>query len=53
MRLLLPALALIFAFPAAAGTTYRDFRSRRSGMTCRSRVSGHGFRVSVAKRELF
>ena len=28
-------------------------RSRRSGITCRSLRSGHGFRVSVEKRELF
>jgi hypothetical protein len=27
--------------------------SRRRGMTCRSLASGRGFRVSVAKRELF
>ena len=27
--------------------------SRRRGITCRSLASGHGFRVSVAKRELF
>jgi hypothetical protein len=27
--------------------------SRRRGMTCRSLASGHGFRVSVEKRELF
>ena len=91
MRLVLPALALIPVFPAAAGATYcgagvdktsrarvrhatdtvldprarvlrygrkTDFRrlrcrSRRSGITCRSRVSGHGFTVSVEKRTLF
>ena len=28
-------------------------RSRRSGITCLSTRSGHGFRVSVEKRELF
>jgi hypothetical protein len=28
-------------------------RSRRSGITCRSLRSGHGFRVSVERRELF
>ena len=27
--------------------------SRRRGMTCRSLASGHGFRVSVEKRETF
>ena len=27
--------------------------SRRLGMTCRSLASGHGFRVSVEKREIF
>jgi hypothetical protein len=27
--------------------------SRRSGMTCRSTKSGHGFKVSVEKRRLF
>jgi hypothetical protein len=27
--------------------------SRRRGITCRSLASGHGFRVSVAKRETF
>jgi hypothetical protein len=27
--------------------------SRRRGMTCRSLVSGHGFRVSAEKRERF
>jgi hypothetical protein len=27
--------------------------SRRRGMTCRSLASGHGFRVSVEKRERF
>ena len=28
-------------------------RSRRSGITCRSTVSGHGFLVTVEKRTLF
>jgi hypothetical protein len=28
-------------------------RSRRTGITCRSLRSGHGFTVSTAKRELF
>jgi hypothetical protein len=28
-------------------------RSRRSGITCRSLRSGHGFKVSVEKRTLF
>jgi hypothetical protein len=28
-------------------------RSRRSGITCRSTSSGHGFKVSAAKRRLF
>jgi hypothetical protein len=28
-------------------------KSRRTGITCRSRRSGHGFRVRVEKRELF
>jgi hypothetical protein len=28
-------------------------RSRRTGITCRSLESGHGFRVSVEKRTLF
>jgi hypothetical protein len=27
--------------------------SRRLGMTCRSLASGHGFRVSVERREIF
>ena len=36
-------------------TTFRRLKctSRRSGITCRSLASGHGFRVSVAKRERF
>jgi uncharacterized protein DUF6636 len=36
-------------------TTFRQLRchSRRSGITCRSLRSGHGFTVSVQKRELF
>jgi len=36
-------------------TTYRRLKcvSRRLGMTCRSLASGHGFRVSVEKRETF
>ena len=124
MRLVLLALAAALAWPAAAGATYRDFRSpsgklgcafysdaetppfvrcdwrgsgdrgvqvgetgrarvrhatdtvlnpdtpvlryghrtrfhrlrcrsRRTGITCRSLRSGHGFRVSTQKRELF
>jgi hypothetical protein len=28
-------------------------KSRRTGITCRSTVSGHGFTVSAAKRRLF
>ena len=28
-------------------------RSRKSGITCRSTISGHGFRVNVEKRSLF
>ena len=36
-------------------TTFRRLKciSRRRGMTCRSLASGHGFRVSVEKRETF
>jgi len=36
-------------------TTYRRLKcvSRRLGMTCRSLASGHGFRVSVERRETF
>jgi hypothetical protein len=36
-------------------TTFRRLKcvSRRLGMTCRSLASGHGFRVSVEKRETF
>jgi hypothetical protein len=36
-------------------STFRALRcrSRRSGITCRSTRSGHGFRVSVEKQELF
>jgi eukaryotic-like serine/threonine-protein kinase len=36
-------------------TTFRRLKciSRRRGMTCRSLVSGHGFRVSVEKQERF
>ena len=36
-------------------TTFRQLKctSRRRGITCRSLASGHGFRVSVAKRERF
>jgi Family of unknown function (DUF6636) len=36
-------------------TTFRQLRcrSRRSGITCRSLRSGHGFTVSVEKRTLF
>ncbi len=36
-------------------TTYRRLKcvSRRLGMTCRSLASGHGFRVSVEKQEMF
>ena len=36
-------------------TTFRRLKciSRRRGITCRSLASGHGFRVSVAERELF
>jgi len=36
-------------------TTFRQLRcrSRRTGITCRSLRSGHGFRVSTQKRELF
>ena len=36
-------------------TTFRRLKciSRRRGITCRSLASGHGFRVSVTKRELF
>jgi len=124
MRIVLLALAAVLAFPAAAGATYRDFRSpsgklgcafysdaetpplvrcdwrgaddrgvqvgetgrarvrhvtdtvlnpharvllyghttrfhklrcrsRRTGITCRSLRSGHGFKVSAEKRTLF
>jgi hypothetical protein len=28
-------------------------KSRKTGITCRSTISGHGFSVSVAKRRLF
>jgi hypothetical protein len=36
-------------------TRFRDLRcmSRRSGISCRSVHSGHGFRVSVEKQEVF
>jgi hypothetical protein len=36
-------------------TTFRKLRctSRESGITCRSTRSGHGFRVSVQKQEVF
>ena len=36
-------------------TTFRQLKctSRRRGITCRSLAGGHGFRVSVAKRERF
>ena len=36
-------------------TAFRKLRctSRRSGITCRSVRSGHGFRVSVEKQEVF
>src|SRR5215218_1953963 len=36
-------------------TAFRRLKciSRRLGITCRSLVSGHGFRVSVQRRELF
>ena len=36
-------------------TTYGRLKcvSRRLGMTCRSLASGHGFRVSVERRETF
>jgi hypothetical protein len=36
-------------------TTFRRLKcvSRKRGITCRSLASGHGFRVSVSKRELF
>jgi hypothetical protein len=36
-------------------TRFRSLRcrSRKTGITCRSTISGHGFKVSVEKRRLF
>src|SRR5215210_9334757 len=41
--------------PYGRSTTFGRLKcvSRRRGMTCRSLASGHGFRVSVERRETF